>query len=91
MYVFKAHRISQENNLLFPDIVEIDVDCVLLTKCYVFGHRTNTINKANIASVTLREGVFFSDVRIETTGGAVYLSEGFRKADARRIVELLTT
>lgn len=90
MYAFTAHRISHEDNILFPDIVEIDIDRVLLTKCYVFGHRTNTIFKMNIASVSLREGVFFADVRIETTGGAVYWSEGFRKADAIRIVELLT-
>lgn len=90
MDVFKAHRISHEDNILFPDIVEIDVDRVLLTKCYVFGHRTNTILKTNISSVSLREGVFFADVRIETNGGATFWSEGFRKSDARRIVELLT-
>ncbi len=89
MYAFTAHRISHEDNVLFPDIVEIDDDRVLLTKCYVFGHRTNTIFKVNIASVSLREGVFFADVRIETTGGATFWSEGFRKADARKIVDLL--
>ena len=38
----------------------------------------------------LRVGVFFADVRIETTGGATYLSKGFRKTDAQVIVELLT-
>lgn len=90
MEVFTAHRISHDDNVLFPDIVEIDIDRVMLTKCHVFGHRTNTIMKSNIASVSLREGVFFADVRIETNGGATYWSEGFRKSDARRIVELLT-
>ncbi len=89
MYTFTAHRVSHEDNVLYPDIMEIDVDRVLVTKCYVFGHRTNTILKANIASVSLREGVFFADVRIETTGGAVYWSEGFRKADAREIVGII--
>ena len=90
MYTFTAHRISQDDNVLFPDIVEIGSDRVLLTKCYVFGHRTNTILLCNIASVTLREGIFFVDVRIETTGGATYWSEGFRKSDARKIEKLLT-
>lgn len=90
MHAFTAHRISHEDNVLFPDIVEIDVDRVLLTKCYVFGHRTNTIFRTNIASVSLREGAFFADVCIETTGGAVYWSEGFRKSDARKIEDLLT-
>lgn len=90
MYTFTAHRISQDDNVLFPDIVEIGSDRVLLTKCYVFGHRTNTILLCNIASVTLREGIFFADVRIETTGGATYWSEGFRKSDARKIEKLLT-
>lgn len=90
MYTFTAHRISQDDNVLFPDIVEIGSDRVLLTKCYVFGHRTNTILLCNIASVTLREGIFFADVRIETTGGATYWSEGFRKSDARKIERLLT-
>ena len=90
MYTFTAHRISHEDNVLYPDILEIDIDRVLLTKCYVFGHRTNTIFFKNVASVSLREGVFFADVRIETTGGAIYLSEGYKKADARQIVEILT-
>lgn len=89
MHTFIAHRISHEDNIMYPDIVEIGVDRVLLTKCYVFGHRTNTVFKRNIASVSLREGVFFADVRIETMGGAIYWSEGFRKSDARKIMELL--
>lgn len=89
MYTFTAHRISHEDNVVFPDIMEIGDDRVLVTKCYVFGHRTNTIFKDNIASVSLREGVFFADVRIETTGGATYYSEGFRKSDARKIERLL--
>lgn len=87
--MFTAHRISHGDNVVFPDIMEIGDDRVLVTKCYVFGHRTNTIFKDNIASVSLREGVFFADVRIETTGGATYWSEGFRKSDARKIERLL--
>lgn len=90
MQTFVAHRISHEDNVLYPDILEIGVDRALLTKCYVFGHKTNTILFSNIASVSLREGVFFADVRIETTGGATYWSEGYRKADARTIERLLT-
>lgn len=89
MFTFTAHRVSQEDNIIFPDIVEIEDDRILLTKCFVFGHRTNTILKSNIASVSLREGLIFADVRIETTGGAVYWSEGFRKSDARKINDLL--
>ena len=90
MEAFTAHRVSHEDNVVYPDIMEIGDDRVLVTKCYVFGHRTNTIFKDNIASVSLREGVFFADVRIETTGGATYWSEGFRKSDARKIERLLT-
>lgn len=90
METFVAHRISHEDNVLYPDIVEIDYDMVLITKCYVFGHRTNTILFNNIASVSLREGIFFADVRIETTGGTTFWSEGFRKSDARKIEKLLT-
>lgn len=90
METFVAHRISHEDNVLYPDIVEIDYDRVLLTKCYVFGHRTTTIFLRNIASVYMQEGVFFADVCIETTGGKKYKSEGFRKKDARAINRLLT-
>ena len=90
METFTAHRISQDDNVLFPDIIEIDVDKVLLTKNHVFGHRTTTILIDNIASVSMSTGIFFADIRIETFGGALYRSEGFRKSDARRIVELLT-
>lgn len=90
METFTAHRISQDDNVLFPDIMEIDVDRVLLTKNRIFGHRTTTIYIKNIASVTMSSGILFADVKIETTGGRVYRSEGYRKSDARRIVELLT-
>ena len=89
MYTFTAHRASQNGNVLFPDIVEIGVDRVLLTKCYVFGHRTNTILFRNISSVSLQEGIFFANVRIETTGGATYWVEGLRKSDARKIEKML--
>ena len=89
MYTFTAHRISHEDNVLYPDIMEIDIDRVLITKCYVFGHRTNTILMSNIASVSLQERVFFADVRLEPTGGATCWSAGYRKRDARKIERLL--
>ena len=90
MQTFTAHRISHEDNILYPDIMEIGADRLLLTKCFVFGHRTNTISIKNIASISLREGIFFADICIETTGGATYWSEGFKKSDAKKIERLLT-
>jgi hypothetical protein len=89
MPAYTASRISSDNTL-FPDRLDIDFQNVTYYKGYVFGYKSTVIALNNIASVSVRTGILFADVVIESTGGNSIVASGFRKSDAREIVELLT-
>jgi len=90
MPTFTASRISSNQNVLFPDILEIGNAAVSYYKGYVFGYKMTTISIQNIASVSLSEGLFFTDVIISSKGGEQIITHGFTKSDAIRILELLS-
>ena len=90
MPTFEASRISGNDNVVFPDRLEIDAVNVTYYKGTVLGYRSIVIARANIASVYIGSGLIFADVVIETTGGRQIRASGFRKRDARAIVALLT-
>jgi hypothetical protein len=48
------------------------------------------IDKTNIASVLIDKYVFFANVIMESIGRQKIVAQGFSKADAREIVNLLT-
>jgi len=51
-----------------------------------------SISISKVASVHIRTGILWSEILIESSGGADPLrSHGHRKADARRIRELIET
>lgn len=89
MPTFTAKRVSSNLNVLFPDILEIDNYTVSYYKGYVFGYKTTVIARQNIASVSLDEGLFFSDVIISSNGGERIVAHGFSKSDANQILGLL--
>ena len=91
MPTYTASRISSNDNTLFPDKLEIDAMNVTYYKGYVFGYKTMIIARRNIASVSAGAGVFFADVHIESIGGQRITASGFKKSDAKTIVNLLTT
>ena len=90
MQTFVASRISGNDNMVFPDRLEIDDNTVIYYKGAVFGYKSTVIARANIASVHIGSGVFFADVVIETTGGKEIRAKGFVRRDAREIMRLLT-
>jgi len=89
MPTFTASRLSNDNTL-FPDRLDVDFHNVTYYKGYVFGYKSTVIAMNSIASVSIRTGILFADVIIESIGGNKIIASGFRKSDAREIVGLLT-
>lgn len=89
MPTFTASRISSNQNVLFPDILEIDNAAVSYYKGYVFGYKAITIARQNVASVSLDRGLFFTNVIISSKGGERIVAHGFGKSDAKQIFSLL--
>jgi hypothetical protein len=89
MPTYTASRISTDNTL-FPDKLDIDCQGVTYYKGYVFGYKSTVIAANNIASVSVRAGILFADVIIESIGGNKIVASGCRKSDAMKILELLT-
>jgi len=89
--VFRASRVS-DGNRLFPTQVLITPTSVVQYKPRWFGRQEETIHMAHIASVKIDTGVVFSNVLIETSGGASpIVCHGHRKGDAARMKQLIET
>ena len=89
MPTYEASRISGNDNVIFPDKLEIDAFNVTYFKGTLVGYRKTVIARANIASVHIGSGLLFADIVIESTGGLTVRAQGFKKRDARAIVALL--
>lgn len=89
MYTFKAHRISSNDNILYPDIIMIDENTVHYSKGTIIGYKTTTIPREEIAAVDLDVRLFFADVTIFSSGNKSILATGFSKKDAKKIAALL--
>ena len=88
-HVFRASRWSR-GNLLFPTQVVLSPGSVLHYTPEVVGGREQSIHINHISSVLIDRNLFFSDVMIETSGGASPVRcHGHRKADAVRMKELI--
>ncbi len=92
MPTFEASRISGNDNVVFPDRLEIDDDNGNITyfKGTIVGYRQTFIAAGNVASVRIASGLLFADIIIESAGGKEVRACGFRKRDAREIMELLS-
>ena len=89
MPTYEASRISGNDNIIFPDRLEIDANNVTYFKGTLVGYRKTVIARANIASVHIGSGLLFADIVIESTGGLTVRAQGFKKRDARAILALL--
>ncbi len=86
---FKASRWTR-GNLLFPTVIEVTDRAIVRHKRSWFSQDEISISITKVASVHIRTGLIWSDVLIESSGGSDPLaSHGHRKADARRIRELV--
>jgi hypothetical protein len=87
--VFRASRWSASNRL-FPTQVLITSSNVVHYTPQWIGKLEHSIHIAHVASVKIDTKVFFSDVYIETSGGASPIScYGHHKKDAIRIKQLI--
>ena len=87
--VFRASRLSSGNRL-FPTQVAISPTSVVHYTPEWFGRLEHSMHMAHVASVRIDTNLMFSDLYIETTGGASPIKcHGHRKADAVRMKELI--
>ena len=87
--VFTASRWTR-GNLLFPTRIAITPEHVLRIKPRWFGQTEESIAIDKVASVTISTGMVWSDIRIDSSGGADPItSHRHRKRDARRIRDLI--
>jgi hypothetical protein len=87
--VFRASRMSAGNRL-FPTQVLISPTSVVHYTPQWVGRLEHSMHMAHVASVRIDTNLMFSDVYIETTGGASPIRcHGHRKSDAIRMKELI--
>ncbi len=87
--VFRASRLSSGNRI-FPTQVLISPTSVVHYTPQWVGRLEHSMHMAHVASVRIDTNLMFSDVYIETTGGASPIRcHGHRKADAVRMKELI--
>jgi hypothetical protein len=88
-HVFRASRLSSGNRL-FPTQVQITPTAIVHHTPHWFGRSEHSIHIAHVASVRVDTGVVFSDVYIETSGGASPVKcHGHRKRDALEMQRLI--
>jgi len=86
---FSASRWTQ-GNFLFPTKIIVSPQRVIRTKSRLFGSNEESIPISKVASVHIKTGVFWAEIIIESTGGTDPItSHGHRKADAKRIRDLV--
>ena len=87
--VFRASRLSKGNHL-FPTQVLITPSSVVHYTPEWFGRLEHSMHMAHVASVRIDTNLMFSDLYIETTGGASPIRcHGHKKADAVRMKHLI--
>jgi hypothetical protein len=86
---FSASRWTRGNHI-FPTRIVVSPLHVSRVKPRLFGNTEESIAISQVASVEIRTGVIWSEIRIDSTGGAEPItSHGHRKGDAIRIRELI--
>ena len=86
---FTACRVTGNGNALFPDEIIIKDDCVVYRKGQLMGYKETRIRFGSIGCVSVKAGVMFADVIIETNGGLQIRAKGFSRGDASSIARLL--
>lgn len=86
---FTASRLTA-GNFLFPTSITVTPVMVVRTKRSWITKDEASIAIRQISSVRIKTGVLFSDIWIESTGGANQIaSHGHSKGDAREIKRLI--
>lgn len=89
--MFTASRWTR-GNVFFPTRIVVTPLHVSRVKRHLFGSTEESIAILQVASVEISTGIIWSEITIESTGGADPItSHGHRKRDAIRIRELIET
>ncbi len=87
--IFKASRLTKGNHL-FRTVIEVNDEAVVRRKRRWFTLNEISVHLSKVASVRIDTGMVWADILIESSGGSDPLeSHGHRKADAKRIKELI--
>lgn len=87
--LFRASRFSRGNRF-FPTQVLVTPTSVVHYTPELFGRKEHSIHIVHVASVSIDTNLFFSDVLIESSGGASpVVCHGHRKGDAIRMKQLI--
>ena len=86
---FTAFRISNKENILFPDKIYIDKKNVEYYKWQIIVYEKMTIKRENIASIFINSGLLFSNIVIQTFGGGYFQASEFSNKDAKTIESIL--
>lgn len=87
--LFKASRFTH-GNFFFPTRIEVGPERVLRIKPRLFGRSEESIPISKVASVQIATGVFWSNIRIDSSGGSnPILSHGHKKRDAIDIRDMI--
>jgi len=86
---FKASRWTK-GNLIFPTYIEVSDKAVTRRKRTLFSVDEESMSISKVASVHIKTGLIWSNIRIESSGGNDPItSHGHTKGDAQRIKELI--
>ena len=86
---FTACRVTGADNAVFPDEIIIKDDYVVYRKGQLVGYKETKISLASIGCVSVKAGLLFADVIIETKGGMTIRARGFTRGAASSISRLL--
>jgi len=77
-------------NLFFQDALVLASDGIIFRKGNLFGSREEHISYNAVASFRINNGIFFSNVLIETTGGSQpVIVNGLWKSEAKEIQDTI--
>jgi len=77
-------------NIFFPDALVLASDGITFRKGNLFGSREEHINYKAVASFRITNGILFSTISIETSGGSQpIVVNGIWKAEAKEIQDAL--
>jgi len=88
----KAYTSSRwsTGNLFFPDSLTLVNDGMDFHKGRLFGSSSEHINYRAVASIRVSNGLFFSTLKIETSGGSQpIVINGIRRRDAKAIQDTI--
>lgn len=87
--IFTASRLTS-GNFIFPARLEVSLERVAQIRPSFSGSEEESIAMSKVASVSIKTGYLWSQVRIDSSGGShPILSHGHRKADAHAIRDLI--